>query len=124
MAETTEKRVIMPTDMLYLFTFAAGMAAFWAGGHAAKYLPVFKNSALSIAAGLIITAGIFALLMALISFIVTRSLKSVLAATVISVGLGLAAAQVITRLANGHIHNRTDITILTFVLYLCYGGIY
>ncbi|HVQ44504.1 MAG TPA: hypothetical protein VMT30_06065 [Candidatus Saccharimonadia bacterium] len=119
------KRVLVPTDLLYLLTFAAGMAAFWAGGHASRLLPVMKNHGLALAAGLVVTAGIYGLGLFVISLLATRRLgRGVLIATIVAVALGLAAAQGIVRLAAGHIHTKTDLGLLTFVLYLCYGAIY
>ncbi len=125
MATSSENRVFVPTDLLYLLTFTAGMAAFWISGKAPVLLPHLQPRSLAIAAGMTVTAGVYGLGMLALALLVTRRLgRAALIATVIAIVLGIGAAQAISQLAAGHIHNRTDVAVATFALYLCYGAIY
>ena len=125
MGASSKDRVIMATDMLYLLTFTAGMAAFWASGHASAVLPAMKNHSLAGASTLVVTAGVYGLGMLLVTLLVTRHLgRAAVVSVIIAVALGLVAAQGILHLAAGRIHNSTDVALLTFGLYLVYGGIY
>jgi hypothetical protein len=129
MADSGEKRTTLPADMLYLLTFALGMLAFWLSGHASELLPkmfsVFLRPGLATTAGLAITAAIYGLGMLILAVFAThKSLKGTVLATLIAIILGLVAAQLIVRVAAGHIHSKLDLGLLTFALYLVYGGIY
>lgn len=125
MAAASSGRVIMPTDILYLVTFTLGMLAFWASGHAAAFLPRLADPQLAVAASLLTTAGVYGLVMLVLALVVLRRhVLGALATTLISVVLGLGTAQIVIRLAAGHIHSKQDLGILTFVLYFLYGGIY
>ncbi len=126
MASKSANRIILPNDVLYLLTFAAGMAAFWISGHASVLvLQAVKNPGLNTVLGMVVTGGVYGLGMLMLSIIIMRRLsKGAMVATILSVILGLIAAQVIVRLATGHVHNATGVGLLTFVLYLCYGAIY
>jgi len=126
MAVSSKERGVMPADILYLITFAAGMAAFWLSGHASILaLQNIHTHGLRTAAGLIVTGGVYGLGMLILASAVMRRLgKGAIIATVAAVALGLGAAQVIVRLAAGHIHTNTGLGLLTFALYMCYGLIY
>jgi hypothetical protein len=125
MAADGEKRTF-PTDILYLLTFALGMAMFWASGHVGQLLPVMRTNTLAIAIGLGVTAGVYGLGMLILSLIVTKRVIPTLAATLVAVVLGLIAAQLILAAVAGHLNLSVPLNLglLTFVLYLCYGGIY
>jgi hypothetical protein len=116
----------MASDVLYFLTFAAGMAAFWLSGHASVIaLQAVKNVGLHSILGLIVTGGVYGLGMFLLGLAVLRRVnKGLVIATVMTIILGYAAAQIIVRLAASHIHTTTGVGLLTFVLYLCYGAIY
>lgn len=125
MGEPKNGRVLMATDMAYLFTFTAGMAAFWASGQVRSLLPPITDQTLAIVTSMVVTAGIYGLGMLLVAFIMTRRFgRSILVAVILAIVLGLAAAQGIVRLSAGRVHATSDIALLTFVLYLVYGGIY
>ncbi len=125
MAAARSSRILMASDTTYFLTFAAGMAAFWLSGRASALLPAMKNNGLAIASGLVVTGAVYGLGILVLSLVLLRHFgKGTLVSTGMAVVLGLASAQVIVRLAAGHIHNRTDVALLTFVLYLCYGLIY
>jgi hypothetical protein len=127
MSQTDNGRVFMASDIQYLLTFAAGMGAFWLSGQASAYLPVVKDRGLSMILGMAATAAVYGLGMALWTFIMLRRralVKPVVVATVLAVILALLSAQVILRLATGHVTTMMHLGLLTFALYLCYGTIY
>lgn len=125
MAESTGKRVFLPTDMLYLMVFTLGMLGFWVSGHLSALLPrIVGGDIFQVVTRLMLTAGIYSLIMLVVAFIVLRRFLPSLAATFVALVLGSGAAQLIVSLAAGHISGRSQFAILTFVLYLIYGLIY
>jgi hypothetical protein len=126
MASERANRLIVPTDLLYLLTFTAGMAAFWISGHASRLiLQSVEIPALHSVLGIVATGGVYGLGMLMLSILVMRRLsKGAVIATVLAIGLGLVTAQIIVRLATGHVNNTAGLGLLTFVLYMCYGAIY
>lgn len=126
MATAGAKQVKLPPDILYLLTFTVGMAVFWISGHASVLaLQAAGNSGLRTALGLIVTGGVYGLGMLMLSILLMRRLsRGALIATALAIVLGLVAAQIIVRLATGHVQGATGVGLLTFVLYLCYGTIY
>jgi hypothetical protein len=112
--------------MLYLLTFALGMAAFWISGHVSLLLTHgVKDHTAYVVLGLVATGGVYGLGMFALALAVQRRLGlGVVLATGLAVGLGLLAAQLILRAALALLHGPSAIGILTFVLYLVYGGIY
>ncbi len=126
MASHSSSRILMASDTLYFLTFAAGMAAFWLSGHASVLaLHNVKAVGLHPILGLVVTGGVYGFGMFLLALAVMRRAgKGLLIATAMAIVLGYGAAQIIVRLAASHIHTPTGIGLLTFVLYLCYGGIY
>lgn len=122
MPTPNQNRTLLPTDVLYLLTFAAGMAFFWGSGHVARFVPLRAPHLAQ--AVLAVTALVYGLGIAIIAWLTTKSARSVGAGMIIAVVLGLVAAQVVFRTLGSHIHTKQDFTILTFVLYLLYGGIY
>jgi hypothetical protein len=126
-SQTDNGRIFMASDLQYLLTFAAGMGAFWLSGQASTLLPVVKDRGLSMALGMVVTAAVYGLGMALWTFVLLRRralVKPLLVATVLAVVLGILAAQLILRLAAGQITTMMHLGLLTFALYLCYGTIY
>jgi hypothetical protein len=88
-------------------------------------VPVVKSHGLAVALGLIITSGVYGLGMLMLAIILMRRLsKGAVIATILSIALGLVAAQVILRAAAPHVHTTTGVALLTFALYMCYGTIY
>src|SRR6185369_10273522 len=100
MATPSTNRVILPADVLYLITFAAGMLAFWASGHASVLaLHSVHSRNLYTILSLAVTGGVYGLGMLVLSLAVLRRLsKGIVIATLASVALGLTAAQIIVRL--------------------------
>jgi len=126
MATPSTNRVILPADVLYLVTFAAGMLAFWASGHASVLaLHSVHSRSLYGVLSLVVTGGVYGLGMLILSLVVLRRLgKGVVISTLAAIALGLGAAQIIVRLAVGHVHTTNGVAMLTFGLYMCYGLIY
>jgi hypothetical protein len=124
MPEPSKKPKGLPSDIVYLLTFAAGMLGFWLSGHAGSLLPAITSANLQKTVSLGVTAAIYGLGMLIVCLITIRRIKPTLVGVLIAVILGLIAAQLIVHLAAGHINTRQDLGILNFVLYLSYGGIY
>lgn len=119
------KGIFAASDILYLATFTAGMAAFWLSSQAVALLPSLGDKTLSGTAGIVVSGGVYGLGMFILAFAVTRRFgKPTLIATGVAIALGLLAAQIIVRLAAGQVNDKFDLSILTFILYLCYGSIY
>lgn len=112
------------SDLLYILTFSLGMGAFWISVHAASALSHAINVRSSFVMSLLVTAVVYGVVMLMLALLIVKRLIPALAATGISIILGLVAAQVIIRLSLGHINTKQDLGFLTFGLYLCYGGIY
>lgn len=123
---TPDKKTALPNDILFLLTFVAGMAGFWISGHASRIaLQGVTDPGLHNILGYLVTGGVFGLGMLLVALLVLRRLsKGVFIAAGTAAVLGLITAQIIGRLATGRIHDLTDLGLLTFVLYICFGVIY
>lgn len=124
MATAAEKRVLMPSDLLYFLTFALGMGAFWVSGRAGRLVPASNDATLHTISSLGVTVLVFAGIMAVYAFIVTRQLKAVLVATLVAAVLGLVTAQAIVAVVAPHVTTTQQVGLLSFVLYFCYGFIY
>lgn len=114
-------------DLIIIATFALGMGAFWLIGIVGTYLPYLKNHSLAIAVSLTVTALIYGLIFAGWTALVIRrrqAVKGIIVGSVLTIALGVVAAQAILRLATGHVHTKLDLAWLTFALYVCYGSIY
>ncbi|HEX3081659.1 MAG TPA: hypothetical protein VHQ86_00215 [Candidatus Saccharimonadia bacterium] len=118
-------RILMASDVLYFITFATGMAVFWASGHVPSMLATAIHHHIPSWMSLVMTNGLFGLGMLALAVVVTRRLgKAAVVAAVMALVLGAVAAQVIVRLAAPHVTNNMSLGLLTFALYLVYGGIY
>ena len=125
MATGGKDRILMASDSLYFLTFASGMTAFWISGQASALVPALKSPVLHVILGLAISGGIYGLgMFVLSSRVLHRVGKGTLFATITAVILGFAGAQIVVRLAAGHVHNTAGLGLLSFVLYLLYGTIY
>lgn len=113
-------------EVQYFLMFVVGIAAFWASGYAAGMLPAM-HGVIALAAGLVVTLAVYGLIFAVLQLVLlgrNRSAKAVAISTVVVVVLAVIAAQVVTQVAKGHIHNKLDLGLLTFGLYLFYGMFY
>ena len=113
-------------EVQYFLMFVVGIVAFWASGYAAGFLPAM-HGAMALVAGLLATLLVYGLIFAVLELGLlgqNRAVKPIAIATVIVVILAVIAAQVFTHVAKGHIHNKLDVGLLTFGLYLFYGLFY
>ena len=125
MAETNRKRVLLPTDVLYLVTFTLGMLGFWVSGHISALLPrIAGGDVFQVVTRLMMTSAIYALIMLVVAAIVLRRFLPTVIATIVALILGSVAAQLIVSLAASHISGRSQFALLTFILYFVYGLIY
>ena len=114
-------------EIQFLISFILGMAFFWLSGQATAYLPAPSNQFLAQALGIVVSAGVYGLGIAILVAITLgarRSLKAILAAAVIAMVLAELTAQLLVHLVAGAIHNNTDLTIFMFVMYLLFGLYY
>ena len=113
-------------EVQYFLMFAMGIAAFWVSGFVAGMLPAM-HGVMAMIAGLAATLAVYGLSFGVLELVLLgreRSLKAVGIATAVVAMLALAAAQLLTKIAAGHIHNQLDLGFLTFALYLFYGFFY
>jgi hypothetical protein len=126
MAQSTDSRMFMASDVQYLITFGLGMAAFWLSGWVGGLVARALNQNLPFELGMAVTAAVYGGIFIIWSLIVLRkfALKALLVGVILAVALAIGSAQVILDLASDNVRNLFQLGLLTFVLYLCYGLIY
>jgi len=114
-------------EIQFIVSFVLGMAFFWLSGKATGSLPAINNPTLALVVGIIASALVYGLGMAILAAITLgakRSLKAILVAAVIAMVLAELTAQVLLRPLAGFVHNNTGLAVLMFVLYLLFGLYY
>jgi D-alanyl-lipoteichoic acid acyltransferase DltB (MBOAT superfamily) len=115
------------SDVKFILTFVAGMGAFWLSGHLPRYIPVKllpHNYAAVAIITLVLALVIYGLGMFLWSFVILghrRALKPVLMGTTVAVILALATSLTLTYTKIAQPHNKTELTLMVFALYVVYG---
>jgi hypothetical protein len=82
---------------------------------------------MALVAGLVATLAVYGLIFAVLELVLlgrNRAVKPIVISAIIVVVLAVIAAQLVTQVARGHIHNKLDLGLLTFALYLFYGLFY
>jgi hypothetical protein len=127
MSGSDSAKTFSGSDVKFILTFVAGMGAFWLSGHLPRYLPVKllpHNYTVIAIIGLVLALLIYGLGMFLWNMIILgrrRSLRPTLMGTTVAVILALATSLTLTYTQIGHPHNRTELTIMVFALYVVYG---
>jgi phosphoglycerol transferase MdoB-like AlkP superfamily enzyme len=114
-------------EVQYFLMFVLGIAAFWLSGFVSGLVPVMHNHMLAQVAGLVVTLAVYGLVFVALEAVLLgrdRALKPILVPAIIVVVLAIVAAQLLVKVASGHIHNNVDLGLLTFALYLFYGIFY
>jgi hypothetical protein len=113
-------------EVQYFLMFVVGIAAFWASGYAVGILPAM-HGAMAVVAGVAATLLVYGLIFAVLELVLlgqNRAAKPVAVSAVIVMILAVVGAMLLQKVAAGHIHNKLDVGLLTFALYLLYGLFY
>ncbi|MDB5178512.1 MAG: hypothetical protein JWN01_455 [Patescibacteria group bacterium] len=122
-----KQSVFSGTDIQFLFTFAAGMGAFWLSGRLPGYLPlttVFHSYLPALIVTMVLALAVYGLGMAAWVWVTLgkrRARKPILVATGVATTLALISSSVLTFTNLGRTQTTAQLAILAFVLYLIYG---